>query len=131
MREEIKDLSASESVIMKVVWDAGGVIPFLELKERLRKDQGRDYSRNSIATFLTRMEEKGFVERQRQGRTCYVRALKNKEEYAFQQLQHNQEMWFSGKASQMMCALIKHKEITKEEIAEIRRVLDESEESAG
>lgn len=123
--EDTRNLSASEAVIMKVIWEAGGVIPFLELKERLKRDQGKDYSRNSIATFLTRMEEKGFVDRQRQGRETYIRALKNKDAYAYQQLAYDKEMWFSGKASNVMCALVKQKDISKEEISEIRRMLDE------
>lgn len=128
MKEETRDLSASEAVIMRTVWEAGGVIPFLELKERLRKEYGKDYSRNSIATFLTRMEEKGFVERSRQGKASYIRALRNKDEYAYQQLQHDKEMWFSGRASNLVCALVKGKDISRDEASEIRRMLDELDE---
>ena len=125
MVQEEKDLSACEAIIMKIVWDAGGVIPFMEIGERMKEECGKEYSRNTIATFLSRMAEKGFVESRRKGKKAYIRALKNKDEYAYQQLQHDKQMWFSGKASNLMCALVKQHDITKEEIREIRRILDE------
>ena len=123
--EEARNLSASEALIMKVIWEAGGVIPFLELMERLRTEYGKDYSRNSVATFLLRMADKGFVESQRRGKNAYIRALKSRDDYAYQQLKHDKEMWFSGKAANVVSAMVKQKDITREDIAEIRRLLDE------
>ncbi len=125
MEDDVRNLSASEALIMKVIWEAGGVIPFLELLERLRTDYGKDYSRNSVATFLQRMADKGYVESQRKGKNAYIRALKNRDEYAYQKLCHEKDMWFSGKAANLVHAMLKRNDITKEDAAEIRSMLDE------
>lgn len=125
MNVEERDLSASEARIMRVIWDAGGVIPLLEIMQRLKRDYGKDYSRNSVATFLLRMTDKGFVESYKKGRNAYIVALKNRDEYAYQQLSRDKEEWFARKTSNLMSALIKKNDITKEDIAEIRRMLDE------
>ncbi len=124
MNEDARNLSASEALIMKAIWEAGGVIPFLELMERLKTEYGKDYSRNSVATFLQRMADKGYVESQRKGKNAYIRALKSRDEYAYQQLYHDKEMWFSGKAANVVSAMVKRNDITKEDIEEIRRMLD-------
>lgn len=125
MAEEMKNLSTSEARIMKIVWDSGGVVPFLEIMKRLKTEFGKDYSRNSVATFLLRMADKGFVKTQRTGRNSYVVALKNRDEYAYQQLCYDKEMWFTGKTSNLVSALVKQNDVTKEDIADIRRMLDE------
>ena len=123
--EEDRNLSASEALIMKAIWEAGGVVPFLELMELLRTKYGKDYSRNSVATFLLRMADKGFVESQRRGKNAYIRALKSRDDYAYQQLKHDKDMWYSGNAADVMAALVKRNDISKEDVEEIRRMLDE------
>lgn len=125
MGEDVKDLSASEARIMKIVWDGGGVVPMQEIIERLKNDYGKDYSRNSVTTFITRMAEKGYVDSYKKGRNAYIVALRNRDEYAYQQLCRAKDMWYAGKASNLMSALVKRDAITREEISEIRRIFDE------
>ena len=123
--EEDRNLSASEALIMKAIWEAGGVVPFLELMELLRTKYGKDYSRNSVATFLLRMADKGFVESKRKGKNAYIYALKSRDDYAYQQLKHDIDMWFSGKAVNAVTVMLRRKDITRKDIAEIRKLLDE------
>lgn len=123
--EEDRNLSASEALIMKAIWEAGGVIAFLELMELLRTKYGKDYSRTSVSTFLLRMADKGYVESQRKGKNAYIRTLKSRDEYAYQQLYHDMEMWYAGKATNIVEVMIKRNDITKEDAEEIRRMLDE------
>lgn len=110
---------------MKIIWDAGGVIPLLEIIERLKYDYDKDYSRNSVTTFLIRIKEKGYIDSYKKGRNSYIVALRNRDEYAYQQLCRQKDMWYDGKASNLMCALVKRNAVTKEELAEIRRMCDE------
>lgn len=40
-------------------------------------------------------------------------------------LEDTKRFWFAGKAADLVCTLFKKQQISKEEIAEIRRQLDE------
>ena len=51
MQEE-KNLSASETLVMKAIWNSKEDIPFMELMDVLRKKYDKDYSRTTVDTFL-------------------------------------------------------------------------------
>ena len=53
----IKDLSACETVIMKVIWDAVDDIALQQLIVDLREQYGKDYARTTVVTFLGKMAE--------------------------------------------------------------------------
>ena len=78
--EEERNLSPGESIIMKAVWDLGQDVPVQELNRLLREKYGKDYARTTVATFLLKLSEKGFVRSYRKGRYAYVRVLKSEEE---------------------------------------------------
>ena len=62
------ELSTSETMIMKVIWDAGEDICVPDLTEGLRVRFGKDYKRTSIGTFPSKMADKGFLTTYRDGR---------------------------------------------------------------
>lgn len=123
--EEGKDLTSCETLIMKTIWDEGGDISAIELRRKLKDRYGKDYSRTTLATFLIKMSDKGFVKNYREGRNSYVRAVKSEEVYKQELLEDTKKFWFSGKTGDLVCALFQKHDITREEIARIRRKLDE------
>lgn len=123
--EEGQDLTSCETLIMKTIWDADGDLPVIELRKRLKEKYGKDYSRTTLATFLIKMSDKGFVKNYREGRNAYVHAVKSEEEYKREILEDTKQFWFAGKTADLVCTLFKKQEMTKEEIEEIRRRLDE------
>ena len=109
---------------MKAIWDAGKDIAVPDLAEALLKDYGKDYKRTSIGTFLDKLIAKGFVERYRKGRLAYVHPLQDEEEYKRNLIQEDANFWFRGKISHVIAALSSERKISKEEIEEIRSILD-------
>lgn len=126
MRKKVveKELSACESVIMKVVWDAKEDIQLQDLMEALRVQYGKDYARTTVATFLQRLSDKGFVTTYRKGRISYTHALRSEEEYKNKMLREETDFWFQGNASKLMSALCKTKKLTKDEVQQIKEILD-------
>ncbi len=57
-----KALSASEIVLMKVIWDHEADISMPELLNILKEDYGKDYARMGVVTFLMSMANKGYME---------------------------------------------------------------------
>lgn len=121
-----RQLSACETVIMKAVWDYEGDIPLQKLMDALKNDYGRDYARTTVATFLTRLANKGFVETYRKGRISFTHALKDEYEYKRKLIRQEADFWFDGKDVELICALFSTKKLSKEEADEVRRVLDEN-----
>lgn len=123
--EEERNLSASETTIMKAVWDAGEDISIPDLIEVLRSDYGKDYARTTVVTFLLKLSDKGFVRTYRKGKLSYAHAMKSEAEYRTKLLNEETDYWFDGNVSNLFSALCKSRRLTKDEIGEIRSLLDD------
>lgn len=124
--EEEKNLSASETVIMKAIWDVGDDISIPNLIEVLRTKWGKDYARTTVTTFLMKLTVKGFVVTYRKGKLSYVHAMKNEEDYKVRMVSEDRDFWFGGKVSSLMSALCRDRKLTQAEAEEIRRILDDN-----
>lgn len=124
--EDARNLSASESLIMKAIWDAGGVISQAELIEVLRTRYGKDYARTTVATFILKLSDKGFAKGYREGKYAYVRALKTEEEYKAKILNESADFWFQGRIASVMSALCSTRKISDEDAEELRKILNDS-----
>lgn len=123
--EEERNLSASETTIMKAVWDAGEDISIPDLIEVLRTDYGKDYARTTVVTFLLKLSDKGFVRTYRKGKLSYAHAMKSEAEYRTKLLNEETDYWFNGNVSNLFSALCNSRRLTKDEIGEIRSLLDD------
>ena len=123
--EEEKNLTMSETTIMKVIWEEETDISILDLTEKLRTKYGKEYARTTIATFLVRLTAKGFVKTYRKGKSAYVHATKNEEEYKNRLLSDETDFWFRGSIPSVISALCKERKLTPEDIQEIRSILDD------
>lgn len=123
--QEDKMLSGCEAMIMKIIWDAKEDIAVQDLLEQLRLRFDKDYKRSTIATFLLRLAEKGFVETYRNGYFSYVHAIREEEDYKGKLIQGEANMWFGGSAPELMMTLTRTQKISKDDLAKLRRILDE------
>jgi len=123
--EEERNLSASETTIMKAIWDAGQDISIPDLIELLRTDYGKDYARTTVVTFLLKLSDKGFVRTYRKGKLSYAHAMKSEADYRTKLLNEETDYWFDGNVSSLFSALCSSRRLTKDEIGEIRSLLDD------
>ena len=121
---EERNLSPSETLIMKAVWDAGEDISLPDLIEVLCERYGKDYARTTVVTFLLHLSDKGFVRTYRKGKLSYAHAMKSEEEYKGKLLKENADFWFHGSAAGLVSALCSSRKFTRDEIKEIRDLLD-------
>lgn len=122
--EEDKNLSASETLIMKTIWDIGGDVPLGQLIDTLNTKYEKDYARTTVATFLTKLAAKGFVRSYRKGKLSFIRVLKTEEDYRDKLMQEHMDFWFNGSGKNMVAALCKIRNVPEDKIAEIRGILD-------
>ena len=123
--EEEINLSASETVIMKAIWDAKEDISIPDLIDVLREEYGKDYARTTVVTFLLKLSDKGFVRTYRKGKLSYAHIMKSEKDYKAKLLSEEADFWFQGQVPKMVSALVSKRELSKEDVAELRSLLDD------
>lgn len=121
---EQRNLSNAETVIMKVIWDAGEDIAVPDLIATLKSKYGKDYARTTVATFLLKLSEKGFVRNYRKGKLAYAHAVKTENDYRVKTLREDVEFWHHGNMAELVSCLLRTKETSEAEREQIRRALD-------
>lgn len=119
-----QDLTNCEKMIMKTIWNAGGNISAIDLREQLKRQFNKDYARTTMSTFLLKLAEKGYVKNYRDGKNSYTCAIKTEEEYKKELMKKETDFWFSGSVASFVSALCSSKPLSKEEEKEIRGILD-------
>lgn len=120
----MKSLSDAELLIMEVLWSGqtfllGEIVEALKIKKH--------WSRNTVHTYLTRMEKKNLVKIDRihePHRYCYVLS---RDEYMQWERNRLLNKVYQGSVTDLMSAFLKDSKITPEEKDKLNQILDEME----
>jgi predicted transcriptional regulator len=116
-------LANAELAIMDLLWD-DGPLTARHIRERLYQGSSKA-QHGTVQRLLQRLEDKGFVERDR---TLVIHVFSptiGREAYASSQLEHLAQRLTAGSLAPLVTHLVEHKRISPEEIARLRQVLDE------
>lgn len=117
-------LSDKEWTVLEALWNAGG-LTLGELTHALQPDTG--WSRNTVFTYLTRMEGKGLVAIDGEGYPRKYRAALRREDCQASARDSFLRQVYHGAAGDMVAAFLKENRITAEERDRLRKLLDEME----
>lgn len=117
-------LSEREWLVLGVLWDSGGAA-LGEVTQALQGETG--WNRNTVLTYLTRMEAKGLVDIEKEGYPRRYRAALGREDCQAQARDSFLRQVYRGSTGDLVAAFLKEKPISPEERAELRRLLDEME----
>ena len=117
-------LSDSEWQVLTALWDLDGA-SLGEVVEALRPETG--WSRNTVLTYLTRMEAKGLVTIDKGTAPHRYRAAVAREDWAAEERRGLLERVYRGSAGSLVAAFLKDGSLTAREREELRRMLDEME----
>ena len=117
-------LSDREWAVLGVLWDAGGAA-LGEVTQALRGEMG--WSRNTVLTYLTRMEAKGLVAIDKEGYPRKYRAALSREDCRTQARSSFLRNVYGGAAGDLVAAFLKEQPISAQEREQLRRLLDEME----
>lgn len=113
-------LTAAEQAIMDVLWESKHWMTINELIEYF-KYSGKEWKRQTINTFLTRLIEKGLVVKN--GRK-YIYAY-SKEEYNAQRASELLTTLYNGSLKNFVAALSSTHVLKSEDIQELKEYLDQ------
>lgn len=118
----MKKLPDAELELMMIIWEAEKPITRIEIEEKLSED--RDVLPNTILTLLTRLEKRGFLKKERDGKINYYSALVDKEPYLKEASQGFLNRMFKGSLKNFAAALYDGEELSAEDAAELMEFLE-------
>ena len=125
----MKRLPDSELELMMIIWDAGRGITRNEIEERLPQD--RRLSAMTILSFLSRLQEKGFVCVRKEGRNNVYEPLIRKEDYLRQESRSIWKRLYQNYVGNFMTALCQEDELTEHDLDELQEFLDRKRKERG
>lgn len=122
------NLSESEWKIMTKLWESGR-LTIMQLTAELKAETG--WTKNTVITFLKRMEEKGAVAYDQGERAKLYYPLIERGEAETVETKSFLNRVYNGSLGLMMNALIENKALSKEDISELYDILKKAEKEDG
>lgn len=117
-------LSEREWTVLNALWETDGA-ELGVLVTKLYENTG--WSRNTVLTYLTRMEVKGLVRIDKETYPHIYHATVDRESCQQQERQSFLHRVYSGSAGELIAAFLKEKPISPEERERLRKILDDME----
>ena len=114
------NISEAEREVLEMLWKQKESIKQSQLLT-LFEQEGKEWKRQTLNTFLTRLEEKGLVKRENR----FVSAVYGEEEYNCLQMKEAIDRMYNGKLSHFVAAFTKKNELSEEDAKELRALFDE------
>ncbi len=117
-------LSESEREVLRVLWDRGpGTVREINVELALR---GRRWAYTTVATLLQRLSAKQYVASDPSTVPHVFRSSVTREEILERRLQDAADELCDGRAAPLVLALVQGGRFSPEELARMRRLLDEA-----
>ncbi len=114
-------ISAAEWMVMQVLWRAAPLTA-IEVAEAL---EGQiDWHPKTVRTLLGRLVAKGALDREKRGGALRFSPMVTEEQCVRDESRTFLERCFAGMAQPMLAHFIKHEDLTPQDIASLRAMLD-------
>ena len=123
-KEDRPRLSGLESAVMEVVW-ARGRLTADDARMALARRQ--DLKDSTIRTLLRRLEEKGYVEHDVEGRTYVYRPRVEQQSVASQQVRGIIDRFCRGSVENLLVGMVDDDLITPDKLRELAERIEEAE----
>lgn len=118
------NLSEREWTVLNALWEADGA----ELGDLVNALYAQTkWSRNTVLTYLTRMESKGLVEINKKVSPHTYHATVNRESCQQKERESFLNRVYSGSTGDLIAAFLKEERISQEEIENLKKLLDNME----
>ena len=124
MKEHIRRLPDAEQEVMQAIWACAAPVARTDIEEILFPEH--PMATTTLLTMLTRLAEKGFISIEKQGRRSLYTPLISQEDYLASQSKTFFEK-LCGRNISTFAAALCDSGLTREEIAELRSLLERDE----
>ena len=118
------NLSAGEWRVMEELWKAPATL--MELVRAMGESAG--WAKSTVSTVVRRMEDKGLIRAEQEGRAKVFYPAIAREEAAVTETESLLSRVYHGSVGLMVSTLLQNRRISKEELKELQALLDQGEE---
>lgn len=118
----VKRLPDSELEIMMAIWSCEQPVTRMQIEEKL--DREPKISATTVLSFLSRLEEKGFVTVTKEGKTNVYHARVSKKEYLGEESKSILSRMYGSSLKNFVTAFYDGKQVSRDEIQELQDFLD-------
>lgn len=116
------EIGAAELDVLKALWEAGpGTVR--DVMNRLH-GRGRKVAYTTVLTFLTRLEQKGYVASNKSEQAYVYRAVVARERVVGSRLKTLIDQLYDGEAGSLALHLMQTEKFTPEEVAQLQDLID-------
>ena len=123
MKEKLRRLPDSELAVMQALWSADAPLTRPELDAALTH---REWVATTVVALLARLEGKGFIAREKQGRGYLYRALVTQDAYLAAESRTLLGTLYGGRPRNFIAALHDADALTPNDIAELEDYLEKA-----
>ena len=114
----------AELEIMKVIWNASEPITSLVIGKEV-EDKG--WKKTTIATFLTRLVEKGALAAEKKGKLYYYTPLITEKEYRKAQIKNLIRNLYNGSVRDFAVSFFEEQSLSEKDIEELKAIFEDKE----
>lgn len=116
----MQQLTKGEEEIMHIIWK----LERCTVSDVIKTMRGTKPPHSTVSSIVRILEKKGFVDHKAYGRTYEYFYVISKAEYTKSTLSSLVKNYFDGSMNQMVSFLVKEKDLTKKELAELLNQLE-------
>lgn len=124
-RKSLTHLGETEMEVLHHVWDLGEAT-VADVRERILEN--RDVAYTTIMTVMKKLAEKGYLDYHKEGRSYVYQPAQEPNEVQHSLLRRLMDKVFEGSPSALVQTLVKREDLSYDERAEIRALIDALEE---
>ncbi|CAG1008521.1 Penicillinase repressor [Phycisphaerales bacterium] len=117
------ELGEGELAVMRALWE-GGPQTVRDVMNRLH-ERGRNVAYTTVLTFLTRLEQKGVVASDKRDTAYVYRARISRQSVTASRIKTLVDQLYDGAAAPVLLHLIEHERFTPQEIAQLRKLIQD------
>ncbi len=119
----MKRLPDSELEIMMIIWDLNRPVTRAQIEEQM--GEGKKPAPTTVLSFLSRLQEKGFLEVSKSGKNNVYNALVDKEDYMRAESRNILKRLFHNSAKNFLAALYDGDNLSDSELKELEDYINE------
>ena len=120
-----KRIPDAEFEIMNIIWEHTPPLSTNDIIGYL--NPSRTWKSQTVLTLLARLTERGFISSEKLGKERYFRPLIEKSVYVEFETEHFINKFFKNSLVKMVNSFYNGRQVTKEELDELRKWMDENE----
>jgi predicted transcriptional regulator len=120
-RKSLTHLGETEMEVLHHVWDLGEAT-VADVRERILED--REVAYTTIMTVMKKLAEKGYLDYHKEGRSYVYQPAQAPDAVQHSLLQRLMDKVFEGSPSALVQTLVKREDLSDDERAEIRALID-------